>query len=65
MPVWKGMYMIDQTSNQPYTDSIIRSMRDAEFRAANMAAKLSQAYERRKKRDDFRTDAPGDIREDK
>ena len=57
--------MIDQTSNQPYTDSIIRSMRDAEFRAANMVAKLSQAYERRKKRDDFRTDAPGDIREDK
>ena len=57
--------MIDQTSNQPYADSIIRSMRDAEFRAANMAAILSQAYERRKKRDDFRTDAPGDIREDK
>ena len=57
--------MIDQTSNQPYTDSMIRSMRDSEFRAANMAAILSQAYERRKKRDDFRTDAPGDIREDK
>lgn len=57
--------MIDQTSNQPYTDSIIRSMRDAEFRAATMAARLSQAYERRKNRNDFRTDAPGDIREDK
>ena len=57
--------MIDNTSNQPYTDSIIRSIRDAEFRAANMAARLSQAYERRKKRNDFRTDAPGDIREDK
>ena len=57
--------MIDHTSNQPYTDSIIRSIRDAEFRAANMAARLSQAYERRKKKDDFRTDTPGDIREDK
>ena len=57
--------MIGNTSNQPYTDSMIRSMRDAGFRAANMAAKLSQAYERRKKRNDFRTDAPGDIREDK
>ena len=57
--------MIEQTSNQPYTDSMIRSMRDAEFRAANMATRLSQAYERRKKKDDFRTDAPGDIREDK
>ena len=57
--------MIQQTSNQPYTDSMIRSMRGAEFRASIMAAILSQAYERRKKRDDFRTDAPGDIREDK
>ena len=57
--------MIDNTSNQPYTDSMIRSMRGAEFRAASMAAILSQAYERRKKRNDFRTDAPGDIREDK
>lgn len=57
--------MIGHTSNQQYTDSMIRSMRDAEFRAATMAARLSQAYERRKKRDDFRTDAPGDIREDK
>ena len=59
------MFMIDQTSNQPYTDSMVRSTRGAEFRAASMAARLSQAYERRKKRDGFRTDAPGDIREDK
>ena len=57
--------MIDQTSNQPYTDAMIRSMRDAEFRAATMAARLSQAYERRKKDGNFRTDVSGDLRKDK
>ena len=56
--------MIEQTSNQPYTDAMIKSIRDAEFRAAVMASKISQTYERRKKNGNFRTDVSGDIRED-
>ena len=57
--------MIEQTSNQPYTDAMIKSIRDVEFRAAVMASKISQTYARRKKDGNFRTDVSGDIREDK
>ena len=57
--------MIEQTSNQPYTDAITKSMREAEFRAAVMASKISQTYERRKKDGNFRADVSGDIRKGK
>ena len=57
--------MAEQTSNQPYTDAITKSMREAEFRAAVMASKISQTYERRKKDGNFRTDVSGDIRKGK
>lgn len=57
--------MIEQTSNQPYTDAMIKSIRDAEFRAAVMASKISQTYERRKRNGNFRTDVSGDIRKGK